>query len=229
LEIRGLGPRTARLLFERLGVDSVDRLEAICRSKEILSVGGIGEKSRENILKGIAAWRAGRARLPLERAPATAAQCAQARVAHGGVELVEIAGSIRRLCESVKDIDILVTSTDPARVIATLCALPSVAETLGRGDTRASVRHQDGLQVDLRVVAPEAFGAALQYFTGSKAHNVRVREIAARRGLRVSEYGVFDEASGARLASATEEEVYAAVGLAFIPPELRENAGEIEA
>ena len=229
LEIRGLGPRTARLLFERLGVDSVERLEAICRSKEILSVGGIGEKSREKILEGIAAWKAGRARLPLTRARAIAGQIAQALVAHGGVERVEIAGSIRRLCETVKDVDILVTSTEPARVIATLCALPSMAETLGRGDTRASVRHQDGLQVDLRVVTPEAFGAALQYFTGSKAHNVRVRENAARRGLRVSEYGVFDEGSGARLASATEEAVYAAVGLAYIPPELRENAGEIEA
>jgi DNA polymerase (family X) len=229
LEIRGLGPRTARLLFERLGVDSVERLEAMCLSKEILSVAGIREKTRENILKGIELWKAGRARLPLTRGRAVAGQIAAALVAHGGVERLEIAGSIRRMCETVKDVDILVTSTDPARVIGTLCALPSVTEVLGRGDTRASVRHQDGLQVDLRVVAPESLGAALQYFTGSKAHNVRVRELAARRGLRVSEYGVFDEATGARIASATEEEVYAAVGLACIPPELRENAGEIEA
>jgi len=229
LEIRGLGPRTAKLLFDRLGVDSVDRLEAICHSKEILSVGGMGEKTRENILKGIALWKAGRARLPLTRARAIAVQIAAALRAHGGVERLEIAGSIRRMCETVKDVDILVTSTDPARVIGTLCALPSVGEVLGRGETRASVRHQDGVQVDLRVVAPDAFGAALQYFTGSKAHNVRVREIAARRGLRVSEYGVFDEATGARIAGATEEDVYVAVGLAWIPPELRENAGEIEA
>jgi DNA polymerase (family 10) len=229
LEIRGLGPRTAKLLHDRLGVDSVERLEAICRSKEILSVGGIREKSLENILKGIALWKAGRARLPLTRARAIAGQVAAALSAHGGVLRLEIAGSIRRMCETVKDVDILVTSTDPARVIGTLCALPSVTEVLGRGDTRASVRHQEGLQVDVRVVAPEAFGAALQYFTGSKAHNVRVREIAARRSLRVSEYGVFDEATGARIAGATEEDVYAVVGLAWIPPELRENAGEIEA
>jgi DNA polymerase (family X) len=229
LEIRGLGPRTAKLLFDRLGVDSVDRLEAICRSGEILAVGGIRARSCENILKGIAAWRGGRARLPLTRARAIATQLAAALRAHGGVERLEIAGSIRRLSETVKDIDILVTSTEPARVIDTLCALPSIVETLGRGDTRASVRHQDGVQVDLRAVAPEAFGAALQYFTGSKDHNVRVREIAVRRGLRVSEYGVFDEATGGRIAGATEEDVYAAVGLPFIPPELRENAGEIEA
>jgi len=229
LEIRGLGPRTAKLLFDRLGVDSVDRLEAICRSKEILTVGGVREKTCENILKGIALWKARRSRLPLTRARAIAGQLAGALRAHGGVERLEIAGSIRRVCETVKDIDILVTSTDPERVIGTLCALPSVIETLGRGDTRASVRHQDGVQVDLRVVAPEAFGAALQYFTGSKDHNVRVREIASRRGLRVSEYGVFDERTGARIAGATEEDVYAAVGLAWIPPELRENAGEVEA
>ncbi len=229
LEIRGLGPRTAKLLHEQLGVDSVERLEALCRSKEILGVAGIREKACENILKGIAQWKAGRARTPLTRARAIAAQLASALRTHGGVERLEIAGSIRRLCETVKDIDLLVTSTEPTRVIETLCTLPSVTEVLGRGDTRASVRHQDGLHVDLRVVAPESFGAALQYFTGSKEHNVRVREIAVRRGLRVSEYGVFDERTGARIAGATEEEVYAAVGLPYVPPELRENSGEIEA
>jgi DNA polymerase (family X) len=229
LEIRGLGPRTAKLLHERLGVDSVDRLEALCRSKEILGVAGIRDKTCENLLKAIALWKAGRARTPLTRARAIAAQLAAALRAHGGVERLEIAGSIRRLCETVKDVDLLVTSTEPARVIGTLCALPSVTEVIARGDTRASVRHQEGLQVDLRVVAPVSFGAALQYFTGSKEHNVRVREIAVRRGLRVSEYGVFDEATGARIAGATEDEVYAAVGLAFVPPELRENTGEIEA
>ncbi len=229
LEIRGLGPRTAKLLHERLGVDSVDRLEALCRSKEILGVAGIREKTCENLLKAIELWKAGRARTPLTRARAIAGQLAAALRAHGGVERLEIAGSIRRLCETVKDVDVLVTSTEPARVIGTLCELPSVTEIIARGDTRASVRHQEGLQVDLRVVAPESFGAALQYFTGSKEHNVRVREIAVRRGLRVSEYGVFDEATGARIAGATEDEVYAAVGLAFVPPELRENSGEIEA
>jgi DNA polymerase (family 10) len=229
LEIRGLGPRTAKLLHDRLGVDSVERLEAICRSKEILTVAGIREKTRENILKGIELWRSGRARTPLTRARAIARQLAAALGAQGGVERLEIAGSIRRLCDTVKDIDLLVTSTDPRRVIGTLCALPSVTEIIGRGDTRASVRHQEGLQVDLRVVAPEAFGAALQYFTGSKEHNVRIREIAARRGLRLSEYGVFDERTGDRIAGATEDDVYAAVGLPFIPPELRENTGEIEA
>ena len=114
-------------------------------------------------------------------------------------------------------------------MIATLTSLPSVIEVIARGDTKASVRHQDGLQIDLRVVAPEAFGAALQYFTGSRDHNVRVRELARRRGLTISEYGVFEEKSGRRVAGGTEEDVYATVGLPWIPAELRENTGEIEA
>jgi DNA polymerase (family X) len=149
--------------------------------------------------------------------------------AHGGVERLEVAGSLRRMRETVKDVDILVTSTEPALVIETLTSLPSVMEVIARGDTKVSVRHQDGLQIDLRVVEPGAFGAALQYFTGSKDHNVRVRELAKRRGLTVSEYGVFEEKSGKRVAGETEEEVYASVGLPWIPPELRENTGEIDA
>ena len=229
LEIRGLGPRTARALYEDKGVDSVERLEALCRSKEIIGVAGIREKTCENILKAIAQWRAGRTRTLLPTARAIALQVAEALRAHGGVERLEIAGSLRRMKETVKDVDLLVTSTEPARVIRTLTTLPSIVEVLAQGPTKASVRHQDGLAIDLRVVEPEAFGAALQYFSGSKDHNVKVRELASRRALRISEYGVFDEATGARVAGATEEDVYATVGLPWIPPELRENQGEIEA
>src|SRR5262245_19047345 len=229
LEIRGLGPRTARALYEQLGVDSVERLEALCRSKEIIGVAGIREKTCENILKSIAQWRAGRTRTLLPAARAVAQQVGEALRAHGGVERLEVAGSLRRMKETVKDVDLLVTSTEPARVLRTFTTLPSIVEVLAQGPTKASVRHQDGLAIDLRVVEPNAFGAALQYFTGSKEHNVKIREMASRRGLRISEYGVFDEASGARVAGATEEEVYASVGLPWIPPELRENQGEIEA
>jgi len=228
LEIRGLGPRTARALADQ-GVESVEQLEAMCRSRQIIGVAGIREKTAENILKGIERWKAGQARTLLSTARAVAAHVAEALRAHGGVERLEVAGSLRRMRETVKDIDLLVTSTEPARVIETLTTLPSVSEVIVRGPTKASVRHQDGLQIDLRVVEPAAFGAALQYFTGSKDHNVRVREIASRRGLRISEYGVFDERTGDRVAGATEEEVYATVGLPWIPPELRENQGEIEA
>ena len=229
LEIRGLGPRTARALWEQLGVDSVERLEALCRSKQIIGVAGIREKTCANILKGIERWKAGHARTPLAAARAIAAQVSEALRAHGGVERLEVAGSLRRLRDTVKDVDLLVTSTDPARVIRTFTTLPSVAEVTAAGPTKASVRHQDGLAIDLRVVEPAVLGAALQYFTGSKEHNVRLREMASRRGLRISEYGVFDESTSARVAGASEEEVYATVGLPWIPPELRENQGEIEA
>jgi DNA polymerase (family 10) len=229
LEIRGLGPRTAKLLFEQRGVDSIERLEELCTTKAIVGVAGIKEKTCANILTGIARWKAGRARTLLAPARAIAAGVVNTLRVHGGVERIEVAGSLRRMRETVKDIDILVTSRDPGRVIQTLTSLPSVSEVIARGDTKASVRHHDGLQIDLRVVAPDAFGAALQYFTGSKEHNVRVREIASRRGLRISEYGVFDERSGRRVAGETEADVYATVGLPLIPPELRENRGEIEA
>src|SRR5262245_37617519 len=229
LEIRGLGPKTARLLWERLGVDTVERLEALCRSGEILQVPGVRQKTSENILKGIALWKAGRARMPVSQARRVAAHVVEALRAHGGVDRIEVAGSLRRLRETVKDVDILVTSTDPARVIGTLVSLPSVTEVVARGDTKASVRHQDGVQIDLRVVEPAAFGAALQYFTGSRDHNVRLREMARRQGLSISENGVFEERTGTRVSGATEEEVYAAVGLPWIAPELRENTGELEA
>ena len=228
LEIRGLGPRTARALADQ-GVESVEQLEAMCRSRQIIGVAGIRDKTAQNILKAIERWKAGQTRTLLASGRTVAAQVAEALRAHGGVERLEIAGSLRRMRETVKDIDLLVTSTEPERVIGTLTTLPSVTEVIVKGPTKASVRHQDGLQIDLRVVEPAAFGAALQYFTGSKDHNVRVREIASRRGLRISEYGVFDERTGERVAGATEEEVYATVGLPWIPPELRENQGEIEA
>jgi DNA polymerase (family 10) len=229
LEVRGLGPRTAKLLLERLGVDSIDKLEEVCRSGQILTIAGIRAKTCENILKGIAIWRAGRSRMPLAQARAIARQVMATLTAHAPVERIELAGSARRMRETVRDLDLLVTSTEPRRVIDTFVAMPSVLEVIGAGDTRASVHHQDGIQIDLRAVDPAAFGAALQYFTGAKDHNVRVREIASRKGLKVSEYGVFDEKTGARVAGATEAEVYAAIGLPWFPPELRENGGEIEA
>jgi DNA polymerase (family 10) len=229
LEIRGLGPKTARALHEQLGVDSIERLEELCRTRQLVGVAGVGARTCENILKGIAEWRAGRGRTLLTTARAVAGRVVEALRAHAPVDRVEVAGSLRRMRETVKDIDILVTSTAPARVVETLAALPSVADVVARGDTKISVRHQEGMQIDLRVVEPEAFGAALQYFTGSRDHNVRTREMAVRQGLKISEYGVFEEASGRRIAGRTEEEVYAAIGLPWIPPELRENGGEIEA
>jgi len=228
LDVRGLGPKTAMALHAKLGIGTIEQLEEACRTGTIIGVAGVREKTRDNILKGIEAWRRGRTRTPLSVARAIAARLVEILRAQGGVDRIEVAGSLRRGRETVKDIDILVTSRDPARVMRTFTGVAAAAEVLSEGPTRSTILHQDGLHVDLRVVEPEAFGAALQYFTGSKEHNVRVREIAVRQGLRLSEYGVFDERN-TRLAGATEEDVYAAVGLPWFPPELRENGGEIEA
>ncbi|HXH84605.1 MAG TPA: DNA polymerase/3'-5' exonuclease PolX [Candidatus Tectomicrobia bacterium] len=235
LRVRGLGPRTARLLHDRLGVDSVDRLEQAVASGEILAVPGIRERTRENIRRALRAYRLGQSRLPLGRALEVAASIATALGGAPGVDRLELAGSLRRRRETVGDLDVLVASRTPAAVVDAFAALPGAATVLARGDTRASIEvaapgtATGAVQVDLRVVEPEAFGAALQYFTGSRDHNVRLRELARRRGLTISEYGVFEEATGRRVAGATEEEVYAAVGLPWIPPELREHAGELEA
>ena len=196
LAVRGVGPKTAKLLHEHLGIDSVDKLEQAVASGDILRVPGMR--------------------------------------ATGEVTTIEVAGSARRRRETVGDLDILVTCRDPKRVIDRFVGLPVVQTVLAHGDTKASIECRADaraapLQVDLRVVAPEAYGAALQYFTGSKDHNVRLREIAQKQGLKISEYGVFSERTGKRVGGATEAQVYEAVGLPWIPPELRENAGEIEA
>src|SRR5262245_34427673 len=228
MHLPGLGPKTARLLYERLGIDSVERLEEACRSGAVQQVPGIREKTSANILRAIDTWRLGQARLPLARALPLAESLVRALRAEPAVREIEVAGSLRRRVETVGDLDILVTSDHPAAVLDRFVQLPAVAEVLARGATKASVRHRENLQVDLRVVEPDAFGAALQYFTGSKHHNVKLRELAVRKKLKISEYGVFEE-RGRRIAGRTEAEVYAAVGLPWIPPELREDTGEIEA
>ena len=229
LGIHGVGPRTAKLLYDQVGVDSVEKLEALAQAHKLAGLPGIQAKTEENILKGIAVWRSGRERMPLGAALLLAEDILPRLRALPEVRQIEAAGSLRRMKETVKDIDILVTSASPARVMEVFVGLPNVTEVLAHGDTKSSVRLREGIQTDLRVVEPESFGAALQYFTGSKQHNIRVRELAQRRGLKVSEYGVFEEQANRRLAGKTEEEVYAAVGLPWIPPELREDGGEVEA
>ncbi len=227
--IHGVGPKTAKLLYEQVGVDSVEKLEELAKAHKLAGLPGIKEKTEENILKGIAVWRSGRERKPVGAALLLAEAILAELRALREVDQISVAGSLRRMRETVKDIDILVTSSRPARIMEIFVGLPNLAEVLARGETKSSVRLRENIQVDLRVVEPESFGAALQYFTGSKQHNIRVRELAQRQGLRVSEYGVFDEKANRRLAGATEEEVYRAVGLPYIPPELREDSGEIEA
>jgi DNA polymerase (family 10) len=229
MNVPGIGPKTAKLLYERQGVHSVARLEALARAGKLRGLPGIQARAEENILKGIAVVRRGLERTPLGRALPLAEELAAALRRAPGVRRVEVAGSVRRRKETIGDIDLLATSTAAERTIRAFTRLPQVADVLEAGETKAVIRHREGLQVDLRVVGPESFGAALTYFTGSKQHNIRVREMGVKRGLKISEYGVFRAKSGRRVAGATEEEVYAAVGLPWIPPELREDAGEIEA
>ncbi len=227
--IHGVGPKTAKLLYEHKGVDSVDKLEEMAKAGVLAGLPGIKAKTVENILKGIVIWRSGRERMPLGTALILAEAIQERLRALTEVDQIEAAGSLRRMKETVKDIDILVTSKKPARVMEVFVGLPNVAEVLAHGETKSSVRLRKNIQVDLRVVEPDCFGAALQYFTGSKQHNIRVRELAQRKGLKVSEYGVFNEKTNRRVAGEAEAEVYQAVGLPFIPPELREDGGEIEA
>ena len=229
MEIPGVGPKTAKLLFEKQQVDSVEKLEGLAQDGKLLGLPGIKQKTIENILKGIQVVKRGRERMLLGRALPLAREIVQALEKLPPVKKISMAGSLRRMRETVRDFDLLITSTKPAKVMEAFIALPQVAEVLAHGETKATVRHREGIQMDLRVVEPECFGAALQYFTGSKDHNIRVRELASRKGLKVSEYGVFKEANGTRIAGATEEEVYRAIGLPYIPPELREDTGEVEA
>ncbi len=229
LRVPGIGPKTARLLYEKKGVESLERLEALAASGELSGLPGIREKSEENIRRGIGQLRKGMERSPLGRAlPIAEGILDRLKRAVPGARLA-VAGSIRRSKETVNDIDILASGKDPAAIMKAFVELPGAAEVIERGTTKSAILTEDGIHVDLRVVAAESFGAALQYFTGSREHNVRLREMAARRGLKINEYGVFREPDGARLGGREEEDVYKALGLPFIPPELREDAGEIEA
>jgi DNA polymerase (family 10) len=198
--IHGLGPKTAKLLYEQLGVDSVEKLEELAKAHKLAGLPGIKAKTEENILKGIAVWRGGRERTPLGTTLMLAEAILEKLRVLEEVDQISTAGSLRRMRETVKDIDILVTSKTPARIMAVFVGLPNVAEVLAHGETKSSVRLRENIQVDLRVVEPDCFGAALQYFTGSKQHNIRVRELAQRKGLRVNEYGVVREKTGRRVA-----------------------------
>lgn len=227
LALPGLGPARVRKLHESLGLSTLAELEAAARAGKVRAVEGFGEKTERKLLDAIASRLAHERRF-LRSVAASHAEALAADLRRApGVREVAIAGSYRRGRETVGDIDILVASDAPARAMERFTAYDEVAAVISRGDTRSTVRLRCGLQVDLRVVAPRSYGAALQYFTGSKAHNIAVRRRGQAAGLKINEYGVFR--GRRRVAGRTEKSVYAAVGLALIPPELREDRGEIEA
>lgn len=229
LAIPDLGPKTAKSIHDALGIASIEELEQAARDHRLAGIRGIAQKTEENILKGISAVRRGRERLPLGRMLPAAEELVRALRETAPVHRLEIAGSIRRRRESIKDIDLVATSPDPRRVMEAFVTLPQVRDVSMKGPTRASVTIRDGVQVDLRVVDPDSFGAALAYLTGSKPHNVRLREMAVKRGLKINEYGIFRDEDNERLGGENEEDLYRLLGLPYIEPELREDQGEVEA
>ncbi len=236
--VEGVGPKTVGTLYEELGVVTLEDLEGAARAGQIQNISGFGPKTEQNILDGIEFARQAYGRELLNQARPRGERVREALLEHEAIERCELAGSIRRWKPTVGDVDILVGSEEPMRVIEAFQNLSIVDDVLEAGSSKASVR-VERVQVDLRVVDPAEFGAALQYFTGSKQHNVALRNRALDRDLKVNEYGVFDisdiedaesgQRVGERLAGETEEGMYEALGLDWIPPELRENRGEIPA
>jgi DNA polymerase (family X) len=231
MRLPGFGPKRARRLYDEIGVDSLDALRAAVEDGRLRGLRGFGLKAEENLRRVLAEHEDGgpAPRVVLSRALGVAEEIAGALRAHPAADRVEIAGSVRRMAESVKDLDVVATASDPAALTTAFRELPLVGSVASSGEAGARVVTHAGLKVDLRVVEPDQFGNVLQHLTGSKAHNVALRESAVRRGLHVSEYGILDDATGETLRCATEEEVYATLGLAWIPPELREGRGELEA
>ncbi len=224
-----LGPKKAMELYQELGVDSVDALQEAIRSGKLDGLRGFGAKTEENLLHGIELMQKAGQRVRLDTAMGLAEEIIAALSPVPGCQQITYAGSLRRMRDTIGDIDILATAADSARLMAAFSTLPSVAEVIASGDTKTSIRTTTGIQADLRVVPPQCWGAAMQYFTGAKAHNIRTREIAVHKKLKLSEYGLFDVATGELIASETEEGVYHHLGLPWIPPTLREDTGEIEA
>jgi DNA polymerase (family 10) len=222
-----LGPKKALVLYERLGISSVDELAEAIPAGRLEGLKGFGARTEENILRGIELMRRAGDRVLIDVAMELAEEIVTTLSPLAG--RCAYAGSLRRSRETIGDVDILATAGDSGPLMAAFAGLPVAAEVIARGETKTSIRTVKGLQVDLRVVPPDSWGAALQYFTGSKAHNVRTREIAVRAGLKLSEYGLFEVETGDLVVSRTEEEVYERLGLPWIPPALREDGGEIEA
>jgi DNA polymerase (family X) len=227
--IPALGPKRALVLYRELHVGSPEELRDAIKAGRLAGLRGFGSKSEEKLLQGIELLESTSGRVLLNVADETAGRVVRAVSAVPGCLRCAPAGSLRRFAETVGDVDVLAAADDSGPLMAALTGLPEAAAVIAAGPAKTSVRTAAGLQVDLRVVPLDSWGAALQYFTGSQAHNVAIREIAVRKKLKLSEYGLFDAAGGEKIVSRTEEEVYHRLGMSWIPPTLREHAGEIEA
>lgn len=227
MRVAGIGPKRAKLFYDELGIRTLDDLEAAAKRGKLRGVPRVGEALEKKILEGCIDQRARRGRFKISEADAHAAPLLEHLRACPQAERVEVAGSLRRRRESIGDLDLLVASREPAVVAERFVRYPDLTKLLARGETKCSGVLRSGMQVDVRIVEPDCWGAALHYFTGSKAHNIAVRTLGVKRKLKISEYGVFR--GKRRVSGRTEEEVFAAVGLPWIPPELREDRGEIQA
>ena len=230
MDVPGVGPKTLRVAYDKLGVRTKEDFIKALKDGSLAKLPGFGPKKVENILKGIELWRSVQERIPLIEAYPMAEDVVEYMKGEKSVKEISIAGSLRRMKETIGDIDILVAAEkkDWRRIHEHFVKYPEVSKILAKGETKSSVVLRSGRQVDLRTVEPKSWGAALQYFTGSKEHNIRIRDIAKEKGLKVNEYGVFRADTDERLGGETEEEVYRLVGMQWIPPEIRENWGEIE-
>jgi DNA polymerase (family 10) len=227
MNIPGLGPRKVAALYRHLNITTSGELRAAAEEKKIRELDGFGEKSEQSILESLAGPEVGKDRILFQEAEQRAGPLVDYLKKGGGIENITVAGSFRRCRETVGDLDILVACADDGNVMDRFTGYEDVRKIVSKGSTRSTVVLLSGLQVDLRVVPLKSYGAALHYFTGSKAHNIAVRKRGVKRGLKINEYGVFKKEK--QVAGRTEEEVYQAVGLGYIEPELREDRGEIEA
>ena len=229
MSIPGLGPKRAMVLYEELGITAVDQLLDAIAERRLEGIKGFGAKTQENILRGVQQLHASGGRIQVNVALDVASDLLGELSQLEEVERATYAGSLRRMAETIGDVDLLVASAHPRPIMERFVGLPLVDRVLASGETKSSILTTGGLQVDLRVIPADTWGAALIYFTGSKAHNIRLREMAIRKGLRLNEYGLFRVDTGKRIVARTEDEVYGRLGLPPISPTLREDRGEIEA
>jgi DNA polymerase (family X) len=227
--IPGFGPKKAMAAYRELGIASVDELAAAAERGELASLKGFSRTTERNVLEGVGRLRASRGRVQVNEALEVAEDLLARLRSIPGVRRAAYAGSLRRMAETIGDVDLLVASDRPTAVMDAFVGFGMVARVLAHGETKSSIVTTGGLQVDLRVIAREAWGAAMIYFTGSKAHNIRIREMAVRKGLKLNEYGLFRAKTGKLLAAESEEIVYERLGLPYIEPTLREDRGELEA
>jgi len=226
LEIQSLGPKTLALAHKELGVKNLEDLRRVIEDGSLARLPGMGQKKVDNIAQGINLFQASKERISLGVALPLVEEVMDQLKKRTGVERLSPAGSLRRMKETVGDIDILVETEEGGKIVDEFVHLPMVTQVLAAGETKGSVIVEGGIQVDVRAIKPESYGAALQYFTGSKAHNIHLREIAKKRGLKISEYGVFRGEK--KIGGRHEEDIYSALDLVWIPPEIREDRGEIE-